>query len=148
MKLTQEQSRERFRRTGSYLKEDCDGCGKPFAEVSYTRCGEPGEWCSGKCRGDGERQARRKNGRPRKYQNSEESRAAKTRQQRAYRSRLGVEKTVCIQPETKDLQVQKTARWHYPLTRPRKSPILPPSQGEVRRGHFELSLAETQEARR
>lgn len=50
MKLTEEQSRELFRRTGNYLKEACDRCGKPLAEVRYTRRGEPGEWCSAECR--------------------------------------------------------------------------------------------------
>jgi hypothetical protein len=50
MKLTEEQTREVFRRTESHLKEACDGCGKPLTEVSYTRRGEPGEWCSELCR--------------------------------------------------------------------------------------------------
>src|SRR5215469_17410181 len=50
MKLTEEQSRELFRRTGNYLKEACDRCGKALAEVRYTRRGEPGEWCSAECR--------------------------------------------------------------------------------------------------
>ena len=50
MKLTEEQSGELFRRTGSYLKEACDRCGKPLAEVSYTRRGELGGWCSELCR--------------------------------------------------------------------------------------------------
>jgi len=68
MKLTEEQSRELFRRTGNYLKEACGRCSNPLAEVSYTRRGEPGEWCSELCR-DGSaavhtRQARRV-GRPR-----------------------------------------------------------------------------------
>jgi hypothetical protein len=68
VKLTEAQSRELFRRTGNYLKEACDSCGKPLAEVRYTRRGEPGEWCSELCR-DGSaavhtRQARRV-GRPR-----------------------------------------------------------------------------------
>lgn len=50
MKLTEEQSGELFRRTGSYLKEACDRCGKPLAEVSYTRRGELGGWCLELCR--------------------------------------------------------------------------------------------------
>jgi hypothetical protein len=53
MKLTEEQSRELLRRTGNYLKEACDRCGKPLAEVRYTCRGEPGEFCSALCR-DGE----------------------------------------------------------------------------------------------
>jgi hypothetical protein len=59
-----------------------------------------------------------KPGRPRKYKNADERRAAKTRQQRDYRLRLGVEKTVYIPSETKDLQAQKTPVSTIPLTRP------------------------------
>ena len=43
MRLTEEQSRELFRRTGNYLKEACDRCGKQLAEVRYTRRGELGQ---------------------------------------------------------------------------------------------------------
>ena len=50
MNLTEEQSREVFRRTGNYLNEVCDRCGKPLAEVRYTRRGEQGESCSPECR--------------------------------------------------------------------------------------------------
>jgi hypothetical protein len=64
MKLTEEQIRELFRRTGNYLNEACDRCGKPLAEVRYTRRGEPGEWCSEICR-DGVKPERRRGGRPR-----------------------------------------------------------------------------------
>ena len=42
MKLTEEQSPELVRRTGNYLNEACDRCGKPLAEVRYTRRGELG----------------------------------------------------------------------------------------------------------
>ena len=51
MKLTEEQSRELFCRTGNYLKEACDRCGKPLAEARFARRGEPGDWCSAECRG-------------------------------------------------------------------------------------------------
>ena len=52
----------------------------------------------------------------RKYENGDGRRLAKARQQRTYRSRPGVEKTLCIQSETKDLEVQKSHLSHYPLT--------------------------------
>jgi len=74
-------------------------------------------WCSQVCRGDLARPSSRKMGRPRKYRNDEERRTAKTRQQRDYRSRPAVEKTLCIQSETKDLQTQKSPLSHYTLIR-------------------------------
>src|SRR5262249_60748197 len=54
--------------------------------MRYARKDELGEWCSRACRGDTERVAIRKCGRPRKYRTLEECGAAKTSQQRAYRS--------------------------------------------------------------
>jgi hypothetical protein len=122
MKLTTQQSYELLAKHGVFAREICDKCGAVLGAVRFTRRNETGVWCSPECRGDGDRQATRKNGRPRKYRNGEESRASKTRQQRNYRSRLGVEKTVCIQSETKDLQAQKTPLSHYPLTR-QSSPL-------------------------
>jgi hypothetical protein len=68
-------------------KTECDECGKPLREVSYTRFGESGVWCSEICR-DGEaavreRRARRSlRGRPRKYETNAD-------RQRAYRERNG-----------------------------------------------------------
>jgi hypothetical protein len=116
VRLTVQQSYELLAKHGSYITEICDACGKGIGLVRYTRRGDSWVWCSRECRGDGERrQAIRKNGRPRKYRNGEESRAAKTRQQRDYRSRLGVEKTVCTQSETKDLQAQKSPLSTNPL---------------------------------
>ena len=94
MKLTEKQSRELFRRTGNYLKEACDRCGKPLAEVRYTRRGEPGEWCSKICRDGVEAgHTRRRGGRPQKYRNERERREAHAGQQREHRERLGVTKT-------------------------------------------------------
>jgi hypothetical protein len=117
MLLTVQQSYDLLARHGVYAKEICDKCGAVLGAVRYTRKDEPGVWCSGECRGDGERI--RKNGRPRKYRNGEESRAAKARQQRNYRLRSDVrsdvEKTVCIGMKTKGLQTQKTPLSHYPL---------------------------------
>jgi hypothetical protein len=68
--------------------------------VRYTRCGEPGEWCSELCR-DGEAMIahhnarKRRGGRPTKYRNKNERRKANARYQRKFRShqRLGVRKT-------------------------------------------------------
>jgi hypothetical protein len=116
MLLTVQQSRALLEKHGVYAQELCDKCGAVLGAVRFTRRDDAGVWCSRECRGDG-RQAIRKNGRPRKYQNGEESRAAKTRQQRDYRSRPGVEKTVCIQSETKDLQARKWPLSTIPLTR-------------------------------
>ena len=78
---------------GIHVTEACDACGQLLGPVRYTRRGEPGEWCSGKCRGDEERRLIRKGGRPRKYRTKEQRRAAKTNLQRVYRDRLNVEKT-------------------------------------------------------
>jgi len=115
MRLTVQQSYELLAKHGCYITEIC-ACGRGIGPVRFTRRGDAGVWCSRECRGDGERQATRKNGRPRKYRNGEECRASKTRQQRDYRSRPGVEKTVCIQAETKDLQAQKSPLSTTPLT--------------------------------
>jgi hypothetical protein len=79
--------------------EICDRCGLGIGPVRFTRKDDPGVWCSRECRGDGERRTIRKSGRPQKYENGEERRAAKTQQQRNYRSRPGVEKTACIPTE-------------------------------------------------
>jgi hypothetical protein len=115
MLLTAQQSYRLLAKHGAFAREICDKCGAVLGAVRFTRKDEPGVWCSRECRGDGERRTARKNGRPRKYRNGKECRAAKARQQRSYRSRPGVEKTVCIQSETKDLQVQKLPLSTIPL---------------------------------
>src|SRR6266446_3244042 len=102
MLLTTKQSERLLAKHGVFAREICDKCGTVLGPVRFTRRDDVGVWCSPLCRGDGERQAARKNGRPRKYRNSEECRTAKTLQQKNYRLRLGVEKTVCIPSETKD----------------------------------------------
>ena len=118
MKLTTQQGYELLAKHGSYVKECCDKCGQILGAVRFTRRGDSGVWCSRQCRGDVAQQAPRRMGRPRKYRNGEERRAAKARQQRNYRLRPGVEKSLCIPSETKDLQAHKTPLSHYPLTRP------------------------------
>jgi hypothetical protein len=120
MLLTTQQSDELLKRHGVFAREICDKCGTVLGAVRFTRKDESGVWCSRECRGDGERRATRKNGRPVKYRNGEECRAAKTRQQRNYRLRSGVEKTVCIPSETKELQVQKS-----PLSTILLTPLFP-----------------------
>jgi hypothetical protein len=133
MLLTIQQGYELLAKHGVFAREICGKCGAVLGAVRFTRKDESGVWCSRECRGDEERQATRKNGRPRKYRNGDECRAAKTRQQRDYRSRPGVEKTVRIQSETKDLQAQKSPLSTIPLTQPfpaRKQPL--PEYGSVR----------------
>lgn len=117
MILTVAQSRAVLAQYGIFIREICGKCGAALGAVRYTRAGDAGAWCSRECRGDVERRTIRKNGRPRKYRNGEESRAAKTKQQRDYRSRSGVEKTPCMQSETKDLQARKSPLSTTPLTR-------------------------------
>ena len=116
MLLTTQQSYDLLAKHGVFAREICDKCGTVLGAVRFTRRDEAGFWCSRECRGDGERQATRKNGRPRKYRNSEECRAAKTLQQKNYRLRPGVEKTVCNQSETKDLQTRKSPLSTTPFT--------------------------------
>jgi hypothetical protein len=115
MKLTTQQAYALLDKHGCYITEICDRCGQGIGPVRFTRKDDPGVWCSRECRGDEERRTIRKSGRPQKYENGEERRAAKTQQQRDYRSRPGVEKTVCIPTETKDLQAQKSPLSTIPL---------------------------------
>jgi hypothetical protein len=116
MLLTAQQSHHLLEKHGVFVREICNRCRAILGAVRFTRKDESGAWCCGKCRGDTERVATLKPGRPRKYENGAERRAAKTRQQRDYRLRLDVEKTICIQSETKDLQAQKWPLSYYPLT--------------------------------
>jgi hypothetical protein len=107
VRLTTQEAYELLAKHGVYARDICDKCGAVLGAVRFTRRGDAGVWCSRECRGDGERRAIRKTGRPRKYENGDERRTAKTQQQRNYRLRPSVEKTVCIQSETKGLQAQK-----------------------------------------
>jgi hypothetical protein len=133
MLLTVKQAYELFAKHGVFAREICERCGAVLGPVRFTRGGEAGVWCSRECRGDGERRTMCKGGRPRKYKNGDEGRAAKTRQQKNYRSSLDVEKTVCIQSETKDLQAQKSRLSTIPLT-----PSFPPLETSLMRS-FALS---------
>lgn len=83
---------------GCYVTEACDKCGQVLGAVRYTRRGELGVWCSQQCRGDVERPAIRRGGRPRKHESAAD-------RQRAYRHRvLGVTKPSCSLTETQELQ--------------------------------------------
>ena len=126
MKLSTEQSHALLEKTGSYITEACDECGKLLAEVRFTRRGEPGEWCSRECRDGIEAAERhritRRSGRPRKYRNREERRARKTQQQRDYRLRPGVEKTTLHSIGNKGLAGPKLASAAYPIAKPSPTP--------------------------
>jgi hypothetical protein len=84
--LTIQKSYELLANYGCFAREICDKCGIVLGAVHFTRRNESGAWCSRACRGDGERQAIRKGGRPREYESS-------AQRQRAYRKRLGCYET-------------------------------------------------------
>jgi hypothetical protein len=107
MLLTIQQSYELLANYGCFAREICDKCGIVLGAVCFTRYGETRVYCSRECRGDAQRSPTLRPGRPRKYKTERERRAAKTRQQQVYRSLPNVEKTVCIESETKNLQAQK-----------------------------------------
>ena len=86
MQLTTERAYGPFTSHGVFARDYCNRCGRLLGAVRFTRRDEIGEWCSRDCRGDGTRITVRKGGRPRKYRTHEQRRAAKTRQQRDYRS--------------------------------------------------------------
>jgi len=50
MKLTKEQSQKFLQERGIWVTNACDKCGQLLGSVSWTRKGEPGEWCSALCR--------------------------------------------------------------------------------------------------
>jgi len=114
--LTTQQSYKLFTKHGIFSREICDKCGAVLGAIRFTRRDEAGVWCSRECRGETQRAAMLRPGRPRKYTSERERRTAKTRQQQVYRSRPGVEKTVCIESKTKDLQGQKSPLSTIPLT--------------------------------
>jgi len=93
MLLTIQQGYELLANYGCFAREICDKCGIVLGAIRFTRRGQPVTYCSRECRGDGEWHAIRKGGRPIKYESEEQRRIAKTRQQRDYRLRPGVEKT-------------------------------------------------------
>jgi hypothetical protein len=105
--LAIQKSYELLANYGCFAREICDKCGIVLGAVRFTRRSEPGVYCSRECRGDADRSATLRPGRPRKYKTDRQRRAAKTRQQQVYRSHPNVEKTVRIESETKNLQTQK-----------------------------------------
>jgi len=105
VQLTVQQAYEFLAKHGVFVRYACDKCGRLLGAVRYMRRLETGEWCSRECRGQWP--AVLKTGRPRKYRNGKERRAAKTRQQQNYRSGRRVEKTVCSSLQTQDLRTQK-----------------------------------------
>jgi len=107
MLLTIQKSYELLANFGFFAREICDKCGIVLGAVRFTRHNESKVYCSRECRGDAQRSAIFRRGRPCKYKTSRERRAAKTRQQHVYRSHANVEKTVRIQSETKHLQTPK-----------------------------------------
>jgi hypothetical protein len=122
VRLTTQEAYELLAKHGVYARDICDKCGAVLGAVRFTRKDESDVWCSRECRGDVHRAVPLKPGRPRKYENGGERRAAKTQQQRDYRLRPDVEKTICIQAETKDLQAQKSPVSTIPLP-PSFSPV-------------------------
>jgi hypothetical protein len=107
MLLAIQKSYELLANYGFFAREICDTCGIVLGALRFTRKNESEVYCSRECRGDAQRSATHRRGRPRKYKTDRERRAAKTRQQQVYRLRPNVEKTVRIQSETKNLQTQK-----------------------------------------
>ncbi len=85
MLLTIQKSYELLANYGCFAREICDKCRIVLGAVRFTRHGESGVYCSRECRGDSHRAVTFRSGRPRKYKTDRERRAAKTRQQQAYR---------------------------------------------------------------
>src|ERR1700693_3016770 len=109
MLLTTQQSYQLLEKHGIFAREICDKCGVVLGAVRFTRRDEASVWCSRDCRGDGERQAIRKGGRPRKYESG-------ARKQRAYRERLGGYENPSKIPRNKGLADTKNGSLALPLT--------------------------------
>ena len=122
MHLTTAQSYELVAKHGVYACDICEKCAVVLGAVRFTLKGEPGEWCSRECRGDVQRDAIRKGGRPRKHR-TDAARIGAERHQNAERQRtfrvrlLRNGKPPRSVAETNDLQVQKTPLSTIPLTR-------------------------------
>lgn len=93
MLLTTPQAYDLLAKYGAFAREICDKCGAVLGAVRFTRRGDSGIWCSRDCRGDGERRAIRKGGRPRKYKDERMRKNAHVQQQRDSRLRSSVTKT-------------------------------------------------------
>jgi len=120
MLLAIQESYELLAQYGCFAREICDKCGIVLGAVRFTQRDESGVWCSRECRGDGDRRAIRKGGRPRKYKTENDRRQAERRQnaerQKAFRVRVQRNgKPSRRFAETKDLQAQKTHLSQYPL---------------------------------
>lgn len=113
--LREELRRRLLEDRGIHVTEACDKCGQLLGSVRYTRRGELGEYCSGECRGDGERVEIRKGGRPRKYRTAEQAHVAKMGLQRIRRNGPNDAKTPCSLLQTKGLQTRKSPLSHDPL---------------------------------
>jgi hypothetical protein len=107
MLLAIQKSYELLANFGFFAREICDKCGIVLGAVCFPRHGESEVYCARECRGDAQRSAAHRWGRPLTYKTERERRAAKTRQQQIYRSHPNEEKTVRIQSKTKGLQTQK-----------------------------------------
>jgi hypothetical protein len=57
MRLSEARSRELLHLYGAYVTEACDRCGAAIGPNRWTICGEPGAWCSKKCRDGAVRRA-------------------------------------------------------------------------------------------
>ena len=116
MLLTVQQGYELLSNYGCFAREICDRCGAVLGAVRFTRKNESGVWCSGECRGDGQRQKIHRGGRPSKYRDERTRKNAHAQQQRNSRFRSSVTKT-CQQPnESKGLTGAKTPLSTIPLT--------------------------------
>ena len=104
MQLTIERAYGLVTSHGVFARDCCDKCGRLLGAVCFRRRDEIGEWCSRECRGDAARVVTRRGGRPRKYRNHKERRAAKTRQQRDYRSVAVWKPPPCSFAETNHLE--------------------------------------------
>lgn len=109
MIIREELRRRLLAERGIYVNEACDKCGQLLGAVRWTRRGELGVWCSKACRGDAERPAIHRGGRPRKH-------ATNAERQRVYRSSLSVTKPVSSLLKTKHLQARNTALSYTPTT--------------------------------
>ena len=133
MLLTPQQRCELLAKHGCYATVCCDRCGRLLGPVRFTRRGDAGVWCSPECRGDEQRRAIRRGGRPRKYVSVEQRRTVKTTQQRIYRSRPRVEKTpsqIGRNKELTDAKNNSLALHHSPDVSRLKSPLMLKSNEE------------------
>jgi hypothetical protein len=94
---------------GFSTRETCDKCGIVLGAVRFTWHGESEVYCARECRGDAQRSATHRRGRPRKYKTERERRTAKTRQRQVYRSHPSVEKNCPYSIRNKELADAKSA---------------------------------------